>query len=471
MPQSDLATIWRQSGPKERIRAFKSWLGDSQNQPNLFIVDDLDGLQDETLIKEALPREAQIILYSSRDPSIVRGLGRDSNHHHVSNMEVDEMASLMMTELQRGGHGFQNASFSEEELQSIVSIVDGHPLGACRAVFYILDVLAQMTDVSPAGRFLDICNGPDWEARRRFLDYKPRIGRSIMETFEVSLQRVRDRYKSSLELLELLAFISNPECSLDFRKLLGLKRPWLQDLRSVLPDYAIFATEVVIQGEYLAELENVSLGTRLNVSDSLQIHPLWLECIRQRADPLGRLRWMRQILLICHGSWARSEESVFEILLPFVYNVMLVATRFGIHLSEIAESQDLRDWIQSINSNAEDPGADVKDPEVDAKDPEVDRLTALSKNCQETLKEFMSLNFSNLINETFEQRLQQFSHHLRQLKSIEDQLDQGLCVLTPPHVQVYDALIKMAPVFRHRNPFLEERLRNRRASMQHTRPR
>ena len=354
MSRIDLATIWRQYGPKDRIRAFKTWLADSSNQPNLFIVDDVDGLKHESLIKNALPREAQIIICTSRDPNIVRDLGRNSQNHQVPAMDVDEIALLITTVFQREGHDVPNTSITAEELQSIVSVVDGHPLGACRAVIYIMDVLAQTTDMSPAKEFLDMFNGSDWQSRRLFLEYKPRIGRSLMETFEVSLERVRDHYQPALRLLELLAFISRPDHSLNFRKFLGFKRPWLRDLQSKMPDYTIFEKGLAGQGENLAELEKVSLGTRPNVSSPLQIHSLWLECIRQRAGSLGRVRWMQQILIVCHGSWTHQEEDRFDILRPFVHNVLLIAARFGIDQSEIAESQGIRDWIRSFHDDAED---------------------------------------------------------------------------------------------------------------------
>jgi len=67
-PHSDLTAIWRDYQPQERIQAFKMWLGHHINQPKLFIVDDLDGFKDESLIQAALPREAEVIIYSTRDP-------------------------------------------------------------------------------------------------------------------------------------------------------------------------------------------------------------------------------------------------------------------------------------------------------------------------------------------------------------------------------------------------------------------
>lgn len=216
-------------------------------------------------------------------------------------MNVDEVATLMTTIIRKSGHIFRHALTCEGELESIAGMVDGHALGACRAIGYILHVLTQ-TDDRPAGKFLDMFNGSDWEARSRFLQYRPTIGRSIMETFVISLDRIRQHKEDALRLLNLLGFLNSKDRSLDFRDFLRPRRPWLTELQSKLPDYDLFAKGLVGQGECLSELENVSLGVRPDVSSPLHIHPLWLECIQQRVGLESRVRWIRQILIICHGS-------------------------------------------------------------------------------------------------------------------------------------------------------------------------
>ena len=167
-PNVDLASIWRAYEPKERIQAFKTWLAHPINQPSLFIIDDLDGLQDESLIQAALPHEARVVLYSTRDPSLIGSLGRDSQEYFVPTMDVDEMASLMNHILRRSGQRSINARISEHELEAIANVVDGHALGACRAITYIMQSLAQMVE-SPAAAFLETFQGSKWEDRRRFL--------------------------------------------------------------------------------------------------------------------------------------------------------------------------------------------------------------------------------------------------------------------------------------------------------------
>ncbi len=339
-PFTDLAAIWRDFGPGQRIRAFKAWLAEPKNQPLLFIVDDLDSLKHETAIKAALPREARLILYSTRDPSIVGNLEGDHQEHRVSTMDVDEMASLMNMVLSRSGTTSSLAQVSETDLEAIAKVVDGHALAACRAVSFILNVLSHIVADAPAKEFIAMFQGPDWKARSRFLHHRPRFGLSIMETFILSLDRLRRHQVAVPRFLELLAFISSKDHSLDFRRFLRVERPWMDDLRSSLPDYEIFAAGLFEQGEYLTELENVSIGVREASNTPLRLHPLWLECIRQRAGSEGRQRWLRQILLLCH--WPSGQDGSMSqdagILQPFVVNTFEIAQAFQIGQSEIVTS-------------------------------------------------------------------------------------------------------------------------------------
>ena len=159
-PKLDLASIWRAHEPRQRIQDFKFWLAHPNNQPSIFIVDDIDGFKDENLIRAALPREAQIMLYSTRDPRIIGSLGRDSQDFHIPTMEVDEMASLMNQVLNRSGYKSVNAFISKKDLEAIANVVDGHALGACRAIAYILNALAQTAE-EPAAAFLNMFRGSD----------------------------------------------------------------------------------------------------------------------------------------------------------------------------------------------------------------------------------------------------------------------------------------------------------------------
>ena len=172
-----------------------------------------------------------------------------------------------------------------------------------------------------------------------------------METYNISLQRIRQHEGPALRLLELLAFLNCKNQPNDFRRFLNLTRPWLGDLQASLPDYDIFAADIADLGEYLAELENVSLGVRPHITSLLQIHPLWLECIRQRAEHRGRVRWLQHILLLCYVLWCEKENKGFDILLPFVDNALAVAAKFRISLKDMTDSEAMLNWIMMIHHN------------------------------------------------------------------------------------------------------------------------
>lgn len=489
-PHSDLAAIWRSYGPSERVHAFKIWLGHPSNQASLFIVDDLDGFKDEALIKAALPREAQVILYSTRDPSLIGSLDRDSQSYYIPTMKEDEMASLMITMIQRSGGIFSRAAMSENELEAIAKVVDGHALGACRAISYILHVLAQITE-SPAGDFLDMFNGPEWESRLQFLEYKPRIGLSIMETFAVSLGRIHRHQTEAARLLDLLAFLSNKDQSLNFRNFLRFERPWLKDLQPMLPDYDVFASGLTGQREYLADLENVSIGVRTNVSTTLQIHPLWLECVQQRAGHEGRVRWIRQIILLCRSSFDRGERENFICLRPFLQNACAIAKRFKICSDEVLDSQELRSWIDDFNGEVEDPfnGGDSDSESSDETEMVAEAMenttskaaimtdtlgkisqlsqdmTRLRDSCNEAAQTLASSNTSKMSEAAFASWQLRFRELLRRLRSLTENREDLHTVVTL-HLEIYDLLLSMAPAFERANFMLGNMLRERKKDIQ-----
>ena len=83
-----------------------------------------------------------------------------------------------------------------------------------------------------------------------------------MGNFAVLLERLPRDQPGTLKLLEMIAFLNNADHSLSYKQFLSWRRHWLPELRAEGPDYEIFAGGLVGQSEYLAELENVSIGTR-----------------------------------------------------------------------------------------------------------------------------------------------------------------------------------------------------------------
>ena len=335
--QIDKHAVWRQLGPKERILKFKKWLGEHKNQPSVFVIDDLDAVKSDEDIKSALPFGVQTLMYSSRDPSILGGLkgmtyseAIGSEDFKIPEMTVEETALLMSAAIQTAPRGSFELNITERELEEIARTVGGHPLGASRAVSYISQVLSQSSPGSPTDAFLDIFRGSNWKARQRFLTWKPRFATSVMESFDVSLERL-EHVEDVTRMMELVAFLSESKDILDFRSFLRLERPWLTALKPRLPDFQIFTCELDEQSQYLAALENVSIGLRSN-SGPLRLHPLWRECILQRAGPEGRLRWLSQIHILCRNSIDRKEAT--DIVPAFEQNCRDIAQKFQIVLSE-----------------------------------------------------------------------------------------------------------------------------------------
>ena len=486
---ADIAAIWRGFGPSEMVSAFKAWLKDPVNQPVLFIVDDLDRLKDAATIKEALPREAQIILCSTRDPSIViESMDRTPTQFKIQSMGIEETISLLRMVVRRNNVAMADIGTSTSEVEAIARTIDGHALAACRAISYIVNVIAQTPEKSPGIAFLDMMNGPDWQARSQFLNYKQKMGPSLMETFNVSLQRLPGDQVSTTRFLELLAFLSCKDQSLDYRSFLGMKRPWLQELRPNLPDFDILALGALEQAKYSGEIENVSIGFRTSFRGPLLIHPLWIECIQQRAGQEGCRRWIRQILLLCLASWTRCERDNYNILRRFACNAIEIAKRFQVENDLPFERPEFKSWYFSLDQpdtsllvpNPSQPSHDeraieleaneVKESEQNTNHPTqttslYDKMSALLEDCERIAERFKTELAQNITEETAHAQISRFMTLLHRLKAIEEagsELDNGDAKTNSLHLRVYDSLIAIAPSFRHRNPTLVEKLSGRR---------
>ena len=107
------------------------------------------------------------------------------------------------------------------------------------------------------------------------------------------------------------------------------------------------------------------------MSIPLQIHSLWLECIQQRAGHEGRVRYIRQTIIVCHGSYARGEEENSVSWRSLPENGFAIAAHFGIRSDDTPESQEIRNWMGTLNKKPENasnkPGSDAESshgPEV-----------------------------------------------------------------------------------------------------------
>lgn len=482
-PSTDVHAMWLQLGPSERINAFRNWLGEEQNQPSLFIVDDIDGIPDDASIQAAFPRDARCVLFSTRDPSIIDSLDRECKELRITSMDVDEMALLMETVLRRSTS--LQVDITERELESIAKIVDGHALGACRAISYIIQVLAQTAKSRPVEAFLDMITSRDWKARLRFLRYKPRFGQSIMETYEVSLQRIRKHQDEAILLLELIAFLSSTDDNLDFRQFLDIERPWLTQFEGKLANFETFDKGLSDKNELLAELEHVSMGLRPSFSKPLQLHPLWTECTLQRATHDGRCRWLGQILLLCYES-SRREECI-DVLRPFVLNCVDIAERFYIDLDRLVDSADLSHWLSVVRKPTEDSTvsqeveavaeAEKQTPAV--KDDEVETeacyriCCCLQEDCHDLQRRLASLEqeSAGTVPATEKQQtlVTQFTKFLMRLRKLEETTHKGhfaIARIQQAHIKTYDILIEIRPLLMQYNQKLTDQLQTRKRNLQ-----
>ena len=488
---ADIAAIWRGFGPSQMVAAFKAWLREPVNQPVLFMVDDLDRLKDATTIEEALPREAQIILCSTRDPSIaIESMDRISTQFRIQNMDIEETISLLRMVLHRNNVTVSDIDISPSEVEAIARTVHGHALAACRAISYIINVIARTAEEPPISAFLHMMDGPDWQARSQFLNYKRKMGPSLMETFEMSLHRLPGDQVPTIRFLELLTFLSCKDQSLDCRNFLGMKRPWLQEMSEDLPDYEIFAATTTEQGKYLEELENVSIGFRTTFRGPLQIHPLWIECIQQRTGQEGSKRWIRQILLLCLESWTRGESEAYDMLRPFACNALDIAERFQIRISLPLEVLGLQRSVISLDQPNEielvpatiQPSSNAGPIELEANEiiepvrvqgsnqpaqatPLYDTLSTLLHDCERMAEVYKNAPAQDLTEEATQAGMSRYIVFLRRLQAIEES-DGDLGNVGEEtnllHLRVYDTLIGIAPSFKHRNATLVEMLGARR---------
>ncbi|KAL9595847.1 MAG: hypothetical protein Q9219_006189 [cf. Caloplaca sp. 3 TL-2023] len=511
---ADLASIWRHYVPDERIHAFKDWLGSKTNQPTIFIVDDLDGVKDENLIAAALSPKAQVILYSARDPTIMENVGRHGEDHHISNMEVTEIISLMRTVLQRSGSRNTDYNITDNELAEIAEIVGGHALGACRAIAYILNVLSQTSD-TPAAAFIRFSKGPDWKARKRFIAYKPSLGFSVIQTFASSIDRMQSPREATIDFLELITFLGDNRGLLHSRDFFTSLKSWIGCLKDELPDYALFSQDSDNQNEYLLELERVSIGMRLVVPGPLQIHPLWIECVQQRAGHTGRLRWLRQIMTISYTSCSHYVQHHGREVDPFAKNAVSIAARFAISSEDLCSSNDIWNWFQvtfpeagrsrAPGEPARNVGEVLVDQEKGSKTPAVpyteqdavqgycnstlqraasssserhtqtrssaddslpNKIASLHQQCEIAKRKIAVSDPEEISEGAFKQLLGEFMGRLRILQKIEE--SEGLVSTLKLHrrrcIEVYDMLIEMAPFFHQRSSMLKVQLERRRES-------
>ncbi|KAK0128366.1 hypothetical protein ONS95_000338 [Cadophora gregata] len=347
--QSTALDIWNNLSQDEKIERFKQWLRRPENAETLFMLDDLDGLRSYELVWTALPHEAKIILFSSRNPVLCEQLNWQSHHLRLRSMDHDDVVQIMEGMLQRMSGVASRTLPSRERLQEIASALDGYPMASMMAIRYITRVLAQETPDEPEVQFLQIMQGPDFVSRKHFLEYKSGNGPSIMDTFLTSKQRLRDPYGISWKIMQFSAFLETSDPSLDFRRFFyAISRECILQT-SEFPDHDVLTANTVLISEGFAEIEAVSFGEPAMGSIPARFHPIWLECTLQCMGEANRIRYMRQVLMICHMMALNSDSTMQpEAIQRHINRSRDICNAFSLILNRLGLPPVVLVWLRAL---------------------------------------------------------------------------------------------------------------------------
>ncbi|KAF7888617.1 uncharacterized protein EAF02_003158 [Botrytis sinoallii] len=344
----DLYNIWRNNTSDEKIERFKKWLGGEENESALLILDDIDGMKDFGRNPFAdIPEQARNILLTTRNPNI--RLRDDCKTIKLNNMEIDDIVTIL--EEVRSSEDEDTEDFldlnNHDVLLSIANAVHGHPLAACIAMKYIIQVQS-LDDYRSAGQdFVSMLSGSDHKARMTFLQYKPQMP-SIMETFIVSKERLSHPQGPAWSLLEVLSLLETDESIVDFKKFFAFSN--IENTEE-FPDFDILGLRKEGIIPLLHQIEEVSFMERTRRSKPLRIHPLWAECVRQLMGITRMLSLMRQILTICYYSTTTvSGKSMSCHYYPHVKHCMRICGSFGISILSLKMQEEINMLVHSLTT-------------------------------------------------------------------------------------------------------------------------
>lgn len=327
----------------ERAAAFSDWLNQGFNGHTLFLVDDIDAIQESAEMTNALAYQANTIIYTGRNPYAFPN--RRKKEEEVPLLDSDEIVLLLKRTVEQSSVSSRRIKYSEPDLTAVAEILLGHPLATCNAVYFMTQELSHARrGISPITRFIDIFSSDQWELRKNFLQFKPHSGVSVMQSFELSLKRIQQEQSLSSPFLQIAAFLTNE--ALDLRDFFLIERPWIAEFQPELPNHSIFTISEISLTKCLGSLEGTSLLMSSSHSDTLSLHPVWLECLRQRVEHPGRLQILRQIVLLIRVSLARNEE--VELMTNFLDNCHSICKAFRISEQELEPSLPVCQQLESI---------------------------------------------------------------------------------------------------------------------------
>lgn len=326
----------------ERVAAFSDWLNRGSNDHTLFLVDDIDAIQDPAEMTNALSYQANTIIYTGRNPYAFPT--KRKREEEVPLLTSEETVLLLKRTIEQSSLSSRRIIPSEQDVTAVAKILQGHPLAACNAVYFMTQELSYgIRTPSPMKRFIEIFSSYQWELRNDFLEFKPHSGVSVMESFELSLQRIQEEGSLSSRILQIAAFLTNDV--LDFREFFIISRPWIVEFQDEIPNHSLFTIGETTLAKCLRRLEGTSLIMSSSLVDTLRLHPIWVECLRQRVKHPGRLRILRQIILLIRVSLAQNQN--VELMTGFLNNCQSIAQAFRISEQELEPSPQVCQRLES----------------------------------------------------------------------------------------------------------------------------
>ena len=352
--KEDYSQIWKQAKLEQRAQLFREWLENLDD--TLIIVDDVDSVE-STAINRLLPRRAKFLVLSTRNPDFIAR--NESTPFPLSPMQPLAARGFLGRELD-----LLDCSYSDHELENLAQLLGNHPLAIAQAVQWVSDHLLLVSRGSPISNLVDILTGSRHTERLGFLNQGsdlPHTSVSIMDTFKewiLRLPELASTDDSLVDFCSLIGFLDVEHSEYDFGHFLEFRNPELEaeHAREALPDYDLFTLDDNGLISKLRMLKNVSMWTVDNSRKFAprRLHVIWKECIRQSVGAEGRIRFVGQILRICHAMTIKDQfikpGAGPEDWLPWVDECLDVIEQFAIPLDSLTLQDDAMGYVKTYQS-------------------------------------------------------------------------------------------------------------------------
>ena len=354
--KNDYSQIWKESTIEQRAQWFQVWLENLDD--TLIVVDEVDSVE-STAISRWLPRGSKCLVLSTRNPDFI-----------VSNQFrpylLSPMDSMATTGYLRGKLDSLRCPYLDHELENLVELLGNHPLAIAQAVSWISDQLLLVSRLQgpPTSKLIDILTGPQYNERLGFLERAPDhpyTSVSIMDTYAKWRLRLPEPALTDDTLIDfcsLVGFLDVEHGELDFRHFLEFRSPELEaeHAREAFPDYDLFTLDgsELISKQKLLKSVSMLVRDESQRSAPLRLHRIWKECIRQSVGAEGRIRFVRQILRICHAMTVKSQVirpgGHREDWLPWVDGCLEVIEQFAVPFDSLRLRTETIDYVKRHQS-------------------------------------------------------------------------------------------------------------------------